>query len=102
MAKNILNPTRKLCDAHGRPYFLWDCDLTLDEFIANLKHPDMPIRAYFAAKVMRQAKPDDVFTFLTLQQIAELWPNLKRYLGKKLEFWDWLLGIWEKQGHVQR
>lgn len=97
-----LNPTRELCDSQGRPYFLWDCDLTLTEFVANLNHPDMKIRAYFVAKIMRQAKPDDVFTFLTLQQIAELWPHIQGYLGKKLQFWDWLLGVWEKQGYVHR
>jgi len=25
-------PRAKLTDAHGRPYFLWDCDMTLAEF----------------------------------------------------------------------
>jgi len=99
---SALNPTRELCDSAGRPYFLWDCDLTLSEFIEQLKNTDVQIRAYFAAKLMRQAKPDDVFTFLSIKEIAELWPNLKRYLGNKLAFWDWLLSIWEKQGHVQR
>jgi hypothetical protein len=25
-------PRERLVDAHGRPYFLWDVDMTLDEF----------------------------------------------------------------------
>ena len=99
---SVLNPTRQICDAQGRPYFLWDCDMTLPEFIEGLKNPSIDVRAYLAAKLMRQAKPDDVFTFVTLEQIAKLWPDLKRYLGKKLEFWDWLLSMWEKQGRVKR
>lgn len=99
---SALNPTINLCDAQNRPYFLWDCDMTMSELIEGLKNPDVEIRAYLAAKIMRQAKPDDVFTFLTLKQIAELWPNLVRYLGKKLAFWDWLLSMWEKQGYVKR
>ncbi len=98
----MLNPTKKLCDALGRPYFLWDCDLTLSEFVERLKNKDLQIRAYFAGKLMRQAKPDDVFTFLSLKEIAELWPHLKRYLGNKLKFWEWLLRMWEEQGLVQR
>jgi len=76
--------------------------MTLSEFKEQLKSTDVQVRAYLAGKLMRQAKPDDVFTFLSLKEIAELWPNLKRYLGKKLAFWDWLLSMWEKQGRVQR
>ncbi len=30
-------PPEKLCDARGRPYFLWDNELTLAEFLALLR-----------------------------------------------------------------
>ena len=53
-------------------------------------------------KLMRQAKPDDVFTFASPRQIRELWPLLERYLGKKREFWTWLFETWEAQGRVWR
>lgn len=94
----VLNPTKNLCDQQGRPYFLWDCDMSLHEFVEGLNSSDIEIRAYLTAKIMRQAKPDDVFTFVTLQQIKTLWPLLKRYLGKKLAFWDWLLSMWNAHG----
>jgi hypothetical protein len=37
----MLNPTPKdkLLDSQGRPYFLWDCDMTLEEFQRGLQHP---------------------------------------------------------------
>jgi hypothetical protein len=35
---------------------------------------------------MRQAKPDDVFTFATLGEIRALFPLLVRYLGRTREF----------------
>ncbi len=33
-------PPESLVDREGRPYFLWDCELTLEEFKKRLTHPD--------------------------------------------------------------
>lgn len=95
-----LNPTSPahLIDKDGRPYFLWDCNLTLTEFEKLLRDPDINVRAYYVAKLMRQAKPDDVFTFLSTQEVMELWPSLRYQLGKEAPFWDWLIGLLEKHG----
>ena len=95
-----LNPTpaAALVDRQGRPYFLWDLNLTLDEFERQLVDPDPEVRAYFTGKLMRQAKPDDVFTFVKLATIRELWPLLERYLGDKRPFWTWLLERWSDAG----
>jgi hypothetical protein len=41
-------PSEKLVDSQGRPCFLWDCDLTLEELQEGSKNAD---------------EPDDVFTF---------------------------------------
>jgi len=57
-----------MVDARGRPYFLWDDDLTIDMSRAHLVDPDPEVRAYFLGKLMRQARPDDVFTFVTLER----------------------------------
>ncbi len=88
-----------MLDGSGRPYFLWDTELTLDAFEHRLHDPDEDVRAYFVGKLMRQAKPDDVFTFVTMAQIAELWPQLDPYLGKSREFWRWLLDWWNARQH---
>jgi len=101
---SILNPTPadRLEDAQNRPYFLWDVELTTDQFRCNLADADPAVRAYWLGKLMRQAKPDDVFTFVTLRQIAADWPSLTRYLGQSEPFWSWLLDRWEVQGRVRR
>ena len=95
---SVLNPTPpdRLVDAVGRPYFLWDVDLTLDRFRALLDSDDLEVRAYLVGKLMRQAKPDDVFQFVTLAEVRDLWPRLERHLGRSREFWRWLLGVWEE------
>ena len=59
-------------------------------------------RAYLVGKLMRQAKPDDVFLFVRPREIRELWPRLTRYLGRTREFWSWLFETWEGQGCVWR
>ncbi|MCA8953925.1 MAG: hypothetical protein KDE27_30725 [Planctomycetes bacterium] len=87
-------PPERLVDAAGRPYFLWDSDMTLPEFEQKLREESREGRAYLVGKLMRQAKPDDVFTFVTVDEIVDLWPTLVRYLGRQREFWTWLLGYW--------
>ena len=83
-------PAERQIDALGRPYFLWDCDLTMEEFRARLEDPDPEVRAHLVGKLMRQAKPDDVFLYVRPREIRELWPRLLRYLGRTRDFWTWL------------
>lgn len=64
-----------MVDAKGRPYFLWDEDVTSMSFTAGSSIPDREVRAYYLGKLMRQAKPDDVFSFATLRDIRELFPS---------------------------
>jgi len=100
----VLNPTLpdRLLDPQGRPYFLWDMDLTLVAFQHRLTDADPDVRAYFIAKLMRQAKPDDVFTFVSPRTIRDLWPQIERHLGHARQFWIWLFASWERLGHVWR
>lgn len=91
----MLSPTpwQHMVDQQGRPYFLWDSELTLEEFRAALRESAPEARAYLIGKLMRQAKPDDVFSFVSLQTIREHWPALERYLGETRAFWTWLLDL---------
>ncbi len=87
-------PPEAFLDREGRPYFLWDCDLTLAEFEARLADPDPAVRDYFLAKLMRQAKPDDVFRFATVEVLAAALPRVSSRLGRTRAFWTWLLSRW--------
>jgi hypothetical protein len=101
--RTMLNPTpitRRL-DKEGRPYFMWDDDLEHDELVRLLAEGTDAQRAYLIGKIMRQAKPDDVFEYVKLVDIGRLWPQIVRYLGHTRDFWTWLLGRWEQLGYVQ-
>lgn len=93
---SVLNPTPPglLVDPQGRPYFLWDMDTTLAQFVQMLRTPDREVKAYLVGKLMRQAKPDDVFTFVKVDEIRELWPDVQPYLGRMRAFWHWLMAAW--------
>ena len=88
----------KMVDARGRPYFLWDVDMTLERFEELLRDPDEATRVAALGKLMRQARPDDVFTFVKASEIRAAWPHLEGHLGKTREFWEWLLARWQEQG----
>jgi hypothetical protein len=92
----VLNPTppERLVDQQNRPYFLWDDDMTLTSFVEALRDPDPSVRGYFVGKLMRQAKPDDVFTFVGLGEIRALWAQVEPHLGPTRAFWTWLLDRW--------
>jgi hypothetical protein len=49
---------------------------------------------------MRQAKPDDVFQFITLGEIEAQWSEIVPHLGRTREFWTWLLVKWRGQGRA--
>jgi len=99
---SILNPTPldRMNDPRGRPYFLWDMEMSLGQFQEALRHEDPEIRAYFLGKLMRQAKPDDVFSFISLTEIMESWLRIQRYLGESKAFWSWILNLWEEPHEV--
>jgi len=96
---SVLNPTPRdlLVDAAGRPYFLWDVDMTLVQFEALLRTRDRLTKAYLVGKLMRQAKADDVFTFVSEAEIRELWDDVVPYLGRSRSLWEWLFTAWEKR-----
>lgn len=89
----------QLCDEAGRPYFLWDCDVTLAALREHLAAPaDDARRAYWLAKVMRQAKPDDAIAIAGLAEMRRLWPRIERSLGQQRAFWSWYLS-WVHASH---
>ena len=82
----MLSPTPRasLTDREGRPYFLWDLDLSLDGFQERLGSPDPEVRDFYLAKLLRQAKPDDALQFVTLAEIAASWTRVEPRLGSAM------------------
>ncbi|MBL8919217.1 MAG: hypothetical protein JNJ54_10180 [Myxococcaceae bacterium] len=47
---------------------------------------------------MREARWHEVWASLTLTDVLTNWEHLQRHLGRKREFWVWLLDGWRKDG----
>jgi hypothetical protein len=82
-------PIEAMVDSKNRPYFAWDTEWTLDEFLARLNGPDRVLSDLLLARMMRQAAPADVFAFITFDEVAARLPALLDNLGDRRAFWVW-------------
>lgn len=83
-----------------RPYFLWDVPVTEPELRERLREPDADTRAQWQARILREARFDDVWRYLTLEEILRDWPNIRRHLGRRRGFWEFLLQGWRDDGFI--
>lgn len=90
-------PPEHLTDARGRPYFLWDVELTLEDWQAKLRSEDADEAAYWLARALRDAKPDDAVVLAGWPTIARLWDRAAPHVGRRRDFWVWWL---ERVGHA--
>ena len=80
-------------------YFLRGLPLTIEDLRRTLRHPDVAMRAHWIAHVMREARYEDVWQFLSQREIRDDYPQIRRHLGRARPFWDFLVGSWqERQG----
>lgn len=89
-----------LTDPDAVPYFLWDEPITMGELRRRLASGDAETRARWAGKVMREARYDETIALLPLAQILADYPLIRRHLGRRRRFWDYLLDEWRALGLV--
>ena len=89
-----LPPTSRFAeDDSALPYFLWWTEVTVGQFRRLIGHPDVDTRAYWIGSLLREANTRDVWSFVTPDELRDLWPALVRHLGRKREMWAFLLGL---------
>lgn len=81
-----------------RPYFLWDVDITEEELRLCLQQSDPDARSQWQACVMREARYNDIWEYLSLKEILRDWANIRPHLGRSRALWDYLLDGWRKDG----
>ncbi len=91
-----------LTEVDKRPYFLWDEDISIREFKQRLGGGDATERLRMLAKLMREARDTDVWTFITPQEAADAMPLLARKLGRRQAFWEFLIDGWRRHGVITR
>lgn len=81
-----------------RPWFLWDVPVSEAELRARLLTEDLDARAQWQARIMREATYGEVWRYLRLEDIISNWTYIRRHLGRRRRFWDFLLDGWRKDG----
>ena len=71
--------------------FAWDRPETAATLRAKLADTTSPEWVRTAAWLMREARVDQVWQFLTLQQVSEHFPQLSPMLGRRRPVWEYLL-----------
>ncbi|MBI4668120.1 MAG: hypothetical protein HY747_02860 [Elusimicrobia bacterium] len=82
-----------LQNPHGRPYFLWEESLTLEQ-LKGILCEESPRRYYYMARILHEADYNDVWKFIRPQDIAVHWRDIEPYLGNRREYWNFLLAEW--------
>jgi hypothetical protein len=94
--------TRDLSESDKIPYFLWDRNVTVAQLRAVLATPSHPQFQELLALLLREARPDEVWEFVSPNAVAEQLPALAPHLGHRREFWMWLLHEWQQLGFLAR
>ncbi|MFI5299687.1 MAG: hypothetical protein ACHREM_16495 [Polyangiales bacterium] len=81
-----------------RPYFLWDVEVTDARLRELLQQPDSDARAQWQAVIMREARYEDVWSYLSIADVVRDWTAIGRHLGRSRQFWEWLLKGWRDDG----
>ena len=87
-------------DPEVRPWFLWDEDLSVRELREALADERHPRWVELAAKVMREARDDQVWLFLRPQRAVARYQDIAPRLGRRRAFWDYLVHAWRRHGFV--
>ena len=68
--------TTDMRDEDSRPYFLWDEPLTIRQLREILRSGSEQERLAYMAKILREARYEDVWEFLSVDDLVRHWEQL--------------------------
>ena len=88
-------PLHPLCERprQGRPSFLWDYDLTEAQVHEILRHEPFEQRKWLIARILERASLQEVWRYLTVEQIRDALPSL-RIDSKTKRHWQEAIELW--------
>jgi hypothetical protein len=90
----------RLDDRDAVPYFLWDEPMTVRALETRLATASKPERLRLLGKILREARDPDVWRFTTPEAVRAEWTELAPHLGRRREFWEFLLDCWQRDGLI--
>ena len=84
--------------AANRPYFFWDYDIS-DEEIRHILHQGSPMeKAWIITRILEYAKWDDIWHYLTVEDIRQNLEHLRFRRPQDRELWEYALKRWAHHG----
>ena len=79
-----------------RPYFIWNADLTEQDVRRILAGDDEYERERMIGHIVRNARFDDIWKYITIQDIVDNWRIVRGFLWPPSlrELWTWALRVW--------
>jgi hypothetical protein len=95
-----LPPPKDVLDPEAVPYFNWDAPVPNAVVRRALAQGPDEDRLYWMARILREARYDDVWAYLSLRDVVARFDELRPMLGRRRELWEFLVSSWRKQGAV--
>ena len=83
------------------PYFCWDRPWSVGEIRGRLAGIEWPDKSDLAAWIMREAKFEDVWDFLTPEEVGSHISLLLPKLGRNRELWEYIVRTWYELGKLK-
>jgi hypothetical protein len=99
-ARSIVVKWHVLHKSTDRLDFLWDESLTRGDLRKVLDGENEEEVLYYAAKILREARFEEVWEYLSPKFLASHWEKLRRRLGRKKGFWEFLYATWREHGLI--
>jgi hypothetical protein len=80
--------------------YAWDRAETAESLRTKLAGGPSPEWLRTAAWLMREARTDEVWQFLTLRQVADSFSQLRPMLGRRRQLWEYLLRAAHELGRL--
>ena len=87
-------------DLTDRPDFLWDEPLTRSDLKKLLNGENEEERLYYAAKILREARFEEVWDYFSPAFLAAHWEKLRWRLGRRKRFWEFFYTTWHTHGLI--
>lgn len=75
------------------PYFLWDYDLSENQIRKILRGENEVEKSWLVARIITHAKFEDIWKYLTIEDIVKAFPKLRLPLKNKRD-WQRSLNVW--------
>lgn len=83
------------------PYFNWDAPVTNADVRHALGNGTEEDKLFWIARILAEARYADVWKYVSLRHdVLPRWERLRRRLGRRRPFWEFLIERWHKDGYI--